>query len=309
MLEQEIYKLLDKCVESFFPDTGKWYSNCFSRPSGLEYNNFPCHTRDNEWLAKMFRSKFNINYLPDSFINQYIEQSEIFNTARHDYEQRIVSWQIDWMRNGGENWIIDENLGGDFFIFSDKCDQAFRKGVVDTLSKIGMPIDAIEEGIEKNADKWRERYMKRAFENIYDPVMFGLFTQPDPNAQNRMEVSPKLRENWMKLHLYEYYQDHKDSVDKYGEVLDEMIISDEEVKELKKFVEEKGKERLEELEHLKKNSKKRSIFAFDIDQDEKSSEGNDEIKEMETTSNVPEEEEQKEKGFQKIKNLFKRKNK
>ena len=37
------------------------------------------------------------------------------------------------MRNGGDNWIIDYNYGGDLYLFNSKCDYAFRKGNVDTL--------------------------------------------------------------------------------------------------------------------------------------------------------------------------------
>lgn len=67
------------------------------------------------------------------------------------------------MRHDGSNWIVDGNLGGDLYIFSSKCDYAFRKGIVDTLLAIGMDINAIEEGIEKNADMWRDQYMNLAF--------------------------------------------------------------------------------------------------------------------------------------------------
>lgn len=243
MLENKIYKLLDKKCGEFFPETGCWYSSCFRRPNDLSLAFFPCHTRDDEWLSLMFQSKFKIFYLSSSFIKQYIQQSEIFQEARHDYEQKIVEWQIDHMNNDGENWITDESLGGDFFMFSSKCDIAFRKGIVDTLKKIGMPTDAIEEGIEKNFNKWGEGYMRCAFRNVYDPISFSI----NSNSQKCIEVDPEFKAAWMKRRLYQYYQAHKDSIDKYGEILPEMKMSNEDILELNKYLDIKEQERLEQL--------------------------------------------------------------
>lgn len=241
--ENEIYELLDEKCGEFFPDTGHWRSNCFRKLNDISPEFFPCHTRDDEWLSLMFQSKFKLSHLPSSIIKQYFQQSEIFQKARHDYEQKIVEWQIDWMNNDGEGWIVDENLGGDFFMFGSKCDIAFRKGIVDTLAAIGMHIDAIEEGIEKNSNKWREQYMQYAFRNIYSPISFGI----NSNSQNRIEVDPEFQAAWMKMRLYEYYQNHKDSVNKYGEVLPEMKMADEDVRYLNEYLDIKGQERLEQL--------------------------------------------------------------
>lgn len=248
MLEKEIYKLLDeKCIE-FFPETGHWSISCFKRPNDINPKYFPCHTRDDEWLSQMFQSKFEIFHLSLSFIKQYIQQSEIFQKVRHDYEQKIVEWQIDWMNSGGGHWIADEKLGGDLYMFSSKCDIAFRKGIVDTLKKIGMPIDAIEEGIEKNSNKWRENHMSCAFGNVYDQISYSI----NPNPPKRIEVDPEFKAAWMKKRLYEYYQNHKNSVDKYGEVLPEMRMSNEEIIELDKYLDIKGQERLEQLKLIRK---------------------------------------------------------
>ena len=135
------------------------------------------------------------------------------------------------MRNGGENWVIDQSLGGELFLFSTKCDYAFRKGVVDTLLAIGMDKDAIEEGIEKNANKWREKYMKISFYNLYS-VLPAYSLSPSSGEKKILEKpSQEHYEKWLKLRLYEYYMEHKDSVDKYGEVLPEMKMTESEVME------------------------------------------------------------------------------
>ena len=179
---------------------------------------------------------------------EYLINSENFNKLRYEYEQKIVSWQIDWMRSDSGNWI-----GDDFFIFSPKCDYAFRKGIVDTLLAIGMNIDAIEEGIEKNTDKWREGYMRVAFHNIYSGHRFSSYGSDAPTLE---EPNQEHYENWRKLRLYEYYIEHKDSVDKYGEVLPEMKMTEIEVTKLKKWLENEHEERMRKIEEYesKKNS-------------------------------------------------------
>ena len=211
----EVEEFLDKTLEDFFPQDGHWYSNCFNKSDFVAEENLPCHLRDVKWLADLILKKYNLYNLGKGTIIEYIINSNNFNKLRYEYEQKIVSWQIYWMRNGGENWIIDEELGGDLYLFSTKCDYAFRKGVVDTLLAIGMNIDSIEEGIEKNASKWREGHMRIAFHNLYSVSRFSLDGSKDKMLE---EPSQEHYEKWMKLRLYEYYIEHKDSVDKYGEI-------------------------------------------------------------------------------------------
>ena len=239
---------LDKILENFFPQEGNWKSSCFSKSNVLTEINLPCHLRDNEWLADLIMKKYNLYSLGKDNILEYIINSNNFNKLRHEYEQRIVSWQIDWMCNGGGNWIIDQELGGDLYMFSTKCDYAFRKGIVDTLLAIGINIDAIEEGIEKNASKWREGYMRVAFHNLYSVSRFSLNGSEDKILE---EPSQEHYEKWMKLRLYEYYIEHKDSVDKYGKILPEMQMTESEVIELKKWLEGAHEERMKQITEYK----------------------------------------------------------
>ena len=115
-----------------------------------------------------------------------------------------------------------------FITFSPDYDKGFRKGIVDTLLAIGMNKEAVEEGIEKNANKWREKCMRIAYRNLYS---VSPFTFHGNNLSDKEHY-----EKWLKLRLYEYYIEHKDSVDKYSEVLPEMKMTELEVIELKKWL-------------------------------------------------------------------------
>lgn len=250
----EIEKFLDETLKDFFPQEGKWKISCFSKSKMLEEINLPCHLRDDKWLAGLITKKYNLYSLGEDTILEYIVNSSNFNKLRYEYEQKIVSWQIDWMRNGGENWVIDQSLGGELFLFSTKCDYAFRKGVVDTLLAIGMDKDAIEEGIEKNANKWREKHMKISFYNLYS-VLPAYSLSPSSGEKKILEKpSQEHYEKWLKLRLYEYYMEHKDSVDKYGEVLPEMKMTESEVMELKKWLETAHEERMKKIDEFENES-------------------------------------------------------
>lgn len=249
-MKTEIEEFLDKTLKNFFPKDGHWHSNCFNKSNFVAEENLPCHLRNDKWLADLILKKYNLYYLGKSTIIEYIINSNNFNKLRHEYEQKIVSWQIDWMCNGGDNWIIDEKLGGDLYLFSTKCDYAFRKGVVDTLLAIGMNINAIEEGIEKNANKWRENHMTIAFRNLYCVSPYSLL--PSGNEEKLLEEpSQEHYEKWLKLRLYEYYIEHKDSVDKYGKVLPEMKMTEAEVIELKKWLEVAHEKRMKQIAEFK----------------------------------------------------------
>lgn len=230
MLEEGIYKLLDEKVSpNFFPETGMVDNICFKNSNEYDSRYFPCHTRDDNWLVFFLKSKFDITYISISFLVKYMKVSYAFNKERHDYEQRIVKWQIEDLSNGGKNCIMDNKLGGDLFYITPKCDIAFRKAIVDTLLKVGLDIDSIEEGLEKNANIWRDKYITLALKNA---IMFNI----DSCMQNDFENNKQLNYIWKIVRLYDYYQTHKDSVDKYGEVLPEMKVSKQKVMELKKVL-------------------------------------------------------------------------
>lgn len=240
----DVTSSLEKATLEFFPKTGEWWSNCFRRPIELGMANLPCHLRDDVWLAKMLKKDQNLFYMSYSKILDYVKTSQFFQEKRHEYELEIVKWQINYMRNGGDGWICDDNYGGDICFLTPVCDLAFRKGVVDTLSKIGMNKDVIEEGLEKFADLWREIYMSSAFRNEYEPVFYLSAAQVEPAEEEH-------KENWLKIRRYEYYKRHKKSVDLYGSISHDMLMSMEEVAELREYLDNKHQERKQYIDEVK----------------------------------------------------------
>lgn len=239
--------MLEKATLEFFPKTGVWYSHCFQRPNELEMDNLPCHLRDDVWLAKMLKKDQNLFYISHSKILNFVKTSQFFQEKRHEYELEIVKWQIQWIAGHGKNWICDEEYGGDFVYLTSVVDLGVRKGVVDTLLKIGMNEDVIEEGIEKFADLWREYYMASAFRNEYEPVFYLSKVQIEPTEEEH-------KQKWLKMRRYEYYQRHKKSVDLYGVVSPDMLMTDEDVAELRTYLNEKHQERKQQIEYVQNAS-------------------------------------------------------
>ncbi len=234
---------LELATESLFPKSGSWNSGEFVKsPHSLIQ-----HLRDSNWLASKLQSMGlkDIDFLR---ILDYVETNAFFIDAREEYEQRIVKWQIDYMKNGGEGWLVPEGYGGDFVQFNPNCDIAFRKGVVNTLSAIGIDISSIEFGLESNAEMWRLSEMESAYHNTYYPVFTNV-------THNDIPEDIEHKEKWLQLRLYEYYQEHKESVDKYGEVTEKMRISKEEAEELKTYLAIAHEEKIAEIERVKEKNK------------------------------------------------------
>lgn len=214
---------LDEAALNFFPQEGKWYAYCYKRSNELSKRYIPCHLRDNVWLARMFKKDKNIK-LPNKCILRYVRESALFDEKRREYEQRIVTWQIKYMLGGGDGWLLPKGFD-EMAPYLKDYDKCFRDGIVITLSAIGIDRDAIEEGIEKNANLWRDKIIYGAYLNEF----FGIFS-------DNLEIDEEHKAKWIKLRNYEYYIEHKESVDKYGSFNNDMLISEEEAKELKEYL-------------------------------------------------------------------------
>lgn len=250
-------EILDKAVSDLFPKKGNWGSDCFDKPETIGIPYIPCHSRDDIWMAKLIRQIKELYFISLNRIIEYVKSSDFYKDKRHEYELEVVRWQIEWMINGGDNWIVEDEYGGDFISFDEACDIGFRRGIVNTLTRIGMDKEVIEEGIEKNASMWRDAWIAKAFRNRFEPILGQvvyplIYCKERPPEKQLPPASEELKEKWIKLRKYEYYHDNKDSVDKYGEIDDDMKMSEDEAEELRKEVRKLIIERQREISAFKK---------------------------------------------------------
>ncbi|MCI8575223.1 MAG: hypothetical protein HFI09_02005, partial [Bacilli bacterium] len=191
-IDDNYVERLEEATKKLFSGDGHWSSAEYSRPE----DSLIGHLRDDKWLTYKLRECGLEDIFFGTLLN-YVKTSKVFKAERDAYEQRIVKWQIGWMVNGGDAWLVPEEFGGDFIRFNKNCDIGFRKGILRTLEAIGMDTDAIERGIEENVDLWREREMLSAFRNNYEPIL-GFVNK----KRNDMKPTNEEHKNaWIKLRL------------------------------------------------------------------------------------------------------------
>lgn len=246
--KEQIKSLLEEEVKSFFPKEGVWYSSCFKRPREVAHAYLPCHLRDNGWMSELLHRDLEDKgiYISAREIKKFMDESELFNELRHDYELTIVKWQINFIQGGGEGWLIPEGFDDGSIIFDPNVDVMVRGGVVKTLRAIGMDREVIEEGLEKYASIWREGYMMQGFSREYEPVVYMKGTPGPANESHK--------KNYLAMKLYKYYQEHKESVDKYGKATPEMLMTKEEARQVARELEVQNAERRKFIENWKKNT-------------------------------------------------------
>ena len=251
--EDRVTAILEEEIKNFFPNTGVWYSNCFKQPSEVGYGNLPCHLRDNAWMSKLLHKELNNKgiYIPEHTIKKFIDNSENFANLRHEYELRIVNWQIDWITHGGENWLMPEGTDEFSLLFSEDVDKIIRGGVVKTLKAIGMDSEVIEEGLEKYADIWRPFAMEKGFNHLFYPVIYMVGSPEPPSKEHK--------NNWLADREYKYYLAHKNSVDNYGTLTPAMKITPEEHTKLVTVLEKQNSIRTRFIEQWRQNTKRRPI--------------------------------------------------
>lgn len=260
--KEDLKEIIDTEIERFFPETGAWTGRAYERGYDIAFYYFPCHLRDNNWLSEYLKKRIAYNQKVNVDVNDifnYIQNDNKFNKKRHEYELRLVRWQICHMLRGGDGWVMPKGCSEVDLLISPKVDKIFREGIYLTLTSIGMDSEVVEEGIEKYADLWREGNMRAAFHHVYNPTKYKI-------SDEQIEFVPNIEEtheqNWLKLRLYNYYQDHKEMVNKYGVVTPEMQMTEEEADKLSKIVDRQNKARLKALEQ-KENKQTNQTSEFE----------------------------------------------
>ena len=246
---------LNSAIRNFFPSEGVWYSFCFSRPNVLNKDYLPCHLKDYKWMAALLQKEANLDDIEIDYIESYITNSKLFNSLKDKYEKKIVKWQIKYMINGGEGWIVDSVYGGDFSGMEDQCVNKFKNGVLQTLTAIGMDKIVIENCLQEYSNIWFSKMLNQSFNNVFEYTHSFSVVNEDVIDLNICEIhkcDSEFRNAWIKLKKYEYYLENKEIIDRFGDMRDVAYLTKEEVDELRKFVDFKSSARRHAIETFKK---------------------------------------------------------
>lgn len=250
-INDSLNMLLEIATIQFFSKDIHLKEANFKNIDELVLDNLPYNIDNDEWLAKMLRKYHNLSHISLEIILNYVKEAIFFTKERRNYKLRVVEAQIKKMLF---NSVVESNE----LAYSINCDLIFRKKLITELRKMGIEEDIIEEGIEKNAVWWRETLMKRAFDNQFECVIVNGVDVTGPLHLEEADLEHK--EKWLKLRRYEYYQRHKNSVDKFGEVTLNMLISNKELSKLKRDLAKMNKARLVRVEKFKEATNWKSLY-------------------------------------------------
>ena len=225
------------------------------------------HVRDNAWLAKYIKHNTEIQQircLPLKDIENYVENSSMFNAERREFEQFLVkSYILECLDVRGDDFYscsMEKLLESG----SENCDKLFRSRVVNAMNYLGVDQQSIEFALEMNASLWRKNVMNLAFANRYKDcgVTYSLGRQlylsneevVDSNSVyykyghckiNEEYCLPReclkkplrvLYDNWICLREYEYYHNHKNVIDKLGTATRNMQIQHQDLKKITRLL-------------------------------------------------------------------------
>ena len=257
MLSYILKSKLDNCINDFFPSTGEWNISDIDGSNVLDENRFPFNLNNEEWLVAMLIKhivKKDIDLGTDDFytlvasgldaILSYVRESSKFAAKKHDYALKLVEHQIDYMIDPDSDWCGDKGTDYAMIFFSKYYYIDFRDCIVRSLDAIGIDKSIIEEGIEKNSDKWLDQALELTFYNIYTPItasmIFGSEEIPEYNDESH-------KESWIVLRKHEYYLEHKEVIDKCCKDKNDMEIAEDKLEGIKANVKKKNIERLSSL--------------------------------------------------------------
>ena len=233
------FNILEEATLNFFNKEPKFsvkrtYKN-YHRDS-LIYNLY-----DNEWLAKALKHQEQLSFISIFKIVEYIKTSSFFEEQKQKYIKKLIQNQIKSLLNNHEDYIVDTESDVQFLFENPNCDILFRKEIVNTLSSFNIPLETIEEGIEKNLSLWLNKLILLSFNNTFQ------FMQTNVENPSVTEMIQTFKNKWIKLRKYEYLKAHKETIANYNPEFLAFKSSIKDVNLLKKELKELYKKIMEQL--------------------------------------------------------------
>lgn len=196
-METELLKTIENIFEV----------NNLSDIDGLHKNNIIRHLKDDEFITRLLL-KFHENITYTKIYN-FVKTSKELHDLINNYEQKVIkTYLLDFLKN-----IEDEKYEFDIL------EELFRQAIINNLVALGINKISIERCLEENIDLWFNECVEKSYN--------AKFNYDETDEKSRMH---KLY--FYKMRKYEYYKKHQYIVILYGTITPEMLMSDEEAKEL-----------------------------------------------------------------------------
>lgn len=174
---------------------------------GLHKNNIVRHLRDDEYLTRLLL-KFHED-IPYTRIYEFVKTNQELHNLIEEYEQKVIkTYLLNFI-----NHIEEEQYE------LDDLDELFRQSVINNLMALGINKISIEKCLEENIDLWFNECLEKTYNYK--------FNYDETNEESRLH---KLY--FYKMKKYVYYQRHQYVVILFGKISPEMLMTEEEAKEL-----------------------------------------------------------------------------
>jgi len=212
------------------------------------------HTRNTNWLAsylskvwsQLRTKKFaNTNLagveIPLNEIKKYIKKSSVFDISRCNYEHKIIKQYIKLLKMNEDAFLIWKEDKEPDCARSD-YDVFFRTKVCHAMRTMGISNESIERTLEMKRGLWFEHVKKIMYKKQFnDPQRNFVIEHQNmiktiqPDLLCRFQnIRHELYSNWSALYEYEYYQKHKETIDKVKNATQAMKMNESKLKNIRK---------------------------------------------------------------------------
>lgn len=182
-------------------------SNNLQDIESIHKSNIVSHLRDEEFITRLLL-KFH-EEIPYTKIYNFVKRNKDLHKLINQYEQHVILTYLNYFKQHIKNEEL-ELL---------ELEEIFRQSIINNLTALGINKIAIERCLEENLDLWFNECVEHSFNKLF-------------NYEEETEQSYYHKLYFTKMKKYIYYQRHKYIVELYGTVTPEMMMTEEEAKEL-----------------------------------------------------------------------------
>lgn len=182
-------------------------SNSIQDIESIHQNSIIRYLRNEEYLTRLLL-KFH-EEIPYTKIYNFVKRNKKFKELINKYEEQII---LNYLNNFKKH-IKEEQYE------LLELEEIFRQSIINNLTYLGLNKISIEKCLEENLELWFDECIDHAFNSLF-------------NYKEESEEQYLHKLYFTKMKKYIYYQKHRYIVELYGTVTPEMMMTEEEAKEL-----------------------------------------------------------------------------
>lgn len=182
-------------------------SNNIQNIESIHQSHIVKHLRNEEYLTRLLL-KYHEN-IPYTKIYNFVKRNQKFKEIINNYEEQII---LNYLKE------FKKHIKEEQYEFIE-LEEIFRQSIINNLTYLGLNKISIEKCLEENLELWFDECIDHSFNSLY-------------NYEEESEKQKLHKLHFTKMKKYIYYQRHRYIVELYGTITPEMLMTDEEAKQL-----------------------------------------------------------------------------